>query len=135
MPVSKSTLHRVIGSVDPEHVEAVLRRFAMPRLAPGQAIAVDGKRIRGANRHAATRYETATLVAHGTRLPVATLGFHEEGGETAAVRALLEQVPLAGCLLTVLAVILHRTRFDSIAAATRHFARRPRAALDALLRP
>ena len=52
MPVSKSTLHRVIGSVDPEQVEAVLRRFAMPRLALGQAIAVDGKRIRGANRHA-----------------------------------------------------------------------------------
>ena len=73
VPVSKSTLHRVIGSVD----------------------------IRGANRHAATRYETATLVAHDTGLPVATLGFHEEGGETAAVRALLEQVPLAGRLLTV----------------------------------
>ena len=101
VPVSKSTLHRVIGSVDPEQVEAVLRRFAMPRLALGQAIAIDGKRIRGANRHAATRYETATLVAHDTGLPVATLGFHEEGGETAAVRALLEQVPLAGRLLTV----------------------------------
>ena len=107
VPVSKSTLHRVIGSVDPEQVEAVLRRFAMPRLALGQAIAIDGKRIRGANRHAATRYETATLVAHDTGLPVATLGFHEEGGETAAVRALLEQVPLAGRLLTIGRAVHH----------------------------
>ena len=49
----QATLHRVIGSVDPEQVEAVLRRYAMPRLALGQAIAIDGKRIRAptARRH------------------------------------------------------------------------------------
>ena len=41
----------------------------------------------------------------------------------------------ATCTNIALAIILHRTRFDSIAAATRHFARRPRAALDALLQP
>ena len=52
------------------------------------------------NRHAATRY-AQPLVAHDTGLPLATLGFHEEGGETAAVRALLEQVPVAGRLLTI----------------------------------
>ena len=120
VPVSKSTLHRVIGSVDPEQIEAVLRRFAMPRLALGQAIAIDGKRIRGANRHAATRYETATLVAHDTQLPVATLGFHEEGGETAAVRALLEQVPVAGHLLTIDA--LYTTREIARLIVTTHAA-------------
>lgn len=120
VPVSKSTLHRVIGSVDPEQIEAVLQRFAMPRLALGQAIAIDGKRIRGANRHADTRYETATLVAHDTRLPVATLGFHEEGGETAAVRALLEQVPVAGRLLTVDA--LYTTRETARLIVTTHAA-------------
>ena len=120
VPVSKSTLHRVIGSVDPEQIEAVLRRFAMPRLALGQAIAIDGKRIRGANRHAATRHETATLVAHDTRLPVATLGFHEQGGETAAVRALLEQVPVAGHLLTIDA--LYTTRETARLIVTTHAA-------------
>ena len=118
VPVSKSTLHRVLGSVDPEQVEAVLRRYAMPRLALGQAIAIDGKRIRGANRHAATRYETATLVAHDTGLPLATLGFHDEGGETAAVRALLEQVPVAGRLLTIDA--LYTTRETARLLVTTH---------------
>ena len=84
----------------------------------GQAIAIDGKRIRGANRHAATRYETATLVAHDTGLPLATLGFHDEGGETAAVRALLEQVPVAGRLLTIDA--LYTTRETARLLITTH---------------
>ena len=73
----------------------------MPRLALGRAISVGGRRIRGVNGHAAARYETATLVAHGARLPVAALGFHEEGGGTAAVRALLGQVPVARRLVIV----------------------------------
>ena len=41
----------------------------------------------------------------------------------------------ATCTNIVLAIILHKTRFDSIAAATRHFAFRHREALDALLQP
>ena len=108
VPVSKSTLHRVISAVDPEEIEAVLRRFSMPRLQLGRAIAVDGKRIRGANRNGDGHFETATLVEHATRLPMATLSFNEEGGEIAAVRALLEKVDVAGRVLTVDA--LHTTR-------------------------
>ena len=108
VPVSKSTLHRVISSVDPDEIEAVLRRFSMPRLQLGRAIAVDGKRIRGANRNGDSHFETATLVEHATGVPLATLSFNEEGGEIAAVRALLEKVEVAGRVLTLDA--LHTTR-------------------------
>ena len=108
VPVSKSTLHRVISAVDPDEIEAVLRRFSMPRLQLGRAIAVDGKRIRGANRNGDGHFETATLVEHTTGLPLATLSFNEEGGEIAAVRALLEKVEVAGRVLT--ADALHTTR-------------------------
>ena len=79
VPVSKSTLHRVISSVDPEEIEAVLRRFSTPRLQLGRAIAVDGKRIRGANRNGDGHFETATLVEHASRTPVATLSFNDNG--------------------------------------------------------
>ena len=73
VPVSKSTLHRVIGSVDPEQIEA-LRRFAMPRWHS------DRRSRSMASAFAAPTATpppgtTATLVAHDTRLPVATLGF------------------------------------------------------------
>ena len=56
-----------------------------------RAIAIDGKRIRGANRNGDGHFETATLVEHATRMPVATLNYHDDGGEIAAVRTLLEQ--------------------------------------------
>ena len=52
------------------------------------------KRIRGANRNGDGHFETATL--HTTGLPLATLSFNEEGGEIAAVRALLEKVEVGG---------------------------------------
>ena len=44
---------------------------------------------------------TATLVAHDTALPVASHGFHDENGERSAIPALLEEVSLAGRVITV----------------------------------
>ena len=108
MPVSKSTLHRVIASVDPEQIEVALQRFSMPRLKVGRAVALDGKRIRGANRNGEDHHETATLVDHATGAPLASLAFNDEGGEAAAVRALLDEVPVAGRVITIDA--LHTTR-------------------------
>ena len=108
MPVSKSTLHRVIASIDPEQIEAALQRFAMPRLNLGRAIAIDGKRIRGANRNGGGHHETATLVDHETGAPLASLAFNDDGGEIAAVRALLDEVPVEGRVITIDA--LHTTR-------------------------
>ena len=49
-PVSKSTVHRVLQNTDPSWIEDALQRWAQPRLQVGRAIAIDGKRIRGANR-------------------------------------------------------------------------------------
>ena len=118
VPVSKSTLHRVIASVDPQQIEAVLQRFSMPRLKIGRAIAVDGKRIRGANRNGDRHFETATLVEHTTGFPVATLNYHDSGGEIAAVRALLEEVPVEGRVITVDA--LHTTRGTARAIKETH---------------
>ena len=117
-PVSKSVLYRVVANADPAAVEAVLRRYAAPRLKLGAALASDGKRIRGANRHGTTRHETATLVEHGTGMPLASLGFHDENGELAAVRALLEEVPLGGRLITIDA--LHTVRDTARAIVESH---------------
>ena len=94
-PPPKSTIHRVLMHADTEHLEAILQRYSESRLPPPaprqrRAIAADGKRIRGANRHGSLRYETATLVEHGTGVPLASLNFHDENGELAAVGALLE---------------------------------------------
>ncbi len=111
---TKSTIHRVVMEADSEALEAILQRYAKPRLPasgeqePRSALAADGKRIRGANRNGTLRYETATLVEHSTGVPLASLNFHDRNGERAAVGALLDVTPIAGALLTIDA--LHTTR-------------------------
>ncbi len=100
-PVAKSTIHRVVQSVDPDALEAVLNRFAAPRLPLARALAADGKRIRGANRNGAGRHETVALVDHATGAPVASLGFGDEGGGRAALRDLLERTDIRGRTLTL----------------------------------
>ena len=107
-PPSKSVIYRVLEEMDPAAYEAALIRWSVPRLNIGSALAADGKRIRGANRNGDGHYETATLVAHDTGLPVASLGFNDKNGEQSAIRALFEQVPLAGRAITVDA--LHTTK-------------------------
>ena len=100
-PPSKSVIYRVREKADPAAMETVLKRWSMPRLNSGSALAADGKRLRGANRNGDGHFETATLVAHDTGLPVASHGFHDESGERAALAALFEEVSLAGHVITV----------------------------------
>ena len=56
-PVSKSTLHRVVQSVDPEALEDVVGRWSRPRLPLARALAADGKRILGAIRNGDGHHE------------------------------------------------------------------------------
>ena len=107
-PPSKSVLYRVRKKADPATIETVLKRWSIPRLKLGSVLAADGKCLRGANRNEDGHFETATLVAHDTGLPVASHGFHDENGERAAIAALFEEVSIAGHVITVDA--LHTTR-------------------------
>ena len=101
-----------------------MHRYAKARLpvpaeqTQRQALAADGKRIRGANRNGTVRYETATLVEHRSGVPLASLNFHDEHGELAAVGALLEATPIAGALITFDA--LHTTREVAASIVDQH---------------
>ncbi len=107
-PVSKSTIHRVVQSVDPEALEDVIARWSRPRLHLARALAADGKRIRGANRNGEDHHETVALVDHASGAPFALLNFGEEGGELAAAHDLLERSDIRGKVITLDA--LHTTR-------------------------
>ena len=119
---SDSTICRVMMHTDPDALQDVLREWAAPRLAEDAdlpALAADGKRIRGANRHAGdgAYFETVTLVTHDGR-PLASRCCRDEGGEVAALRALLEDVDARGCLITLDA--LHTTRDTGRAVVETH---------------
>ncbi len=118
---SAATICRVMAGTDPDGLEEALRAWAAPRLADDAeqpALAADGKRIRGANRHTDenTHFETVTLVTHAGR-PLAGRCCRDEGGEAAALRALLEDVDLRGCVLTLDALHAARDTARSIVEA------------------
>ena len=105
---SQTTMHRVTSSLDTREFQSVLARYCSPRVGFGEAVAIDGKRIRGANRNGDNHYETVTLVEHGSGMPLGSLDFRDEGAEAAAVFALLEEVGVEGRVLTLDA--LHTTK-------------------------
>ena len=107
-PVSKSTLHRVVQSVDPEALEDAVGRYGKPRILLARALAADGKRIRGANRNGEGHHETVALVDHASGAPFALLNFDDEGGEQAATHDLLERSDIRSRVITLDA--LHTTR-------------------------
>ncbi len=100
---SDTTFQRVMERTDPASLERIIQQWTQPRLAQSQALAGDGKRIRGANRFTppGQHWETVTLVEHATGMPVASRSYREEGGEQAALRALLEEVDLRGRVVTL----------------------------------
>lgn len=101
---SDTTFQRVLEHLDPQELERVLDIWTeQRRRKPPQALAGDGKRIRGANRLSGEgeHWETVTLVDHASGMPVASRSYREEGGEPAAMRALFEDVPLAGTTVTL----------------------------------
>jgi predicted transposase YbfD/YdcC len=101
---SDTTFQRALAEVEAGTLERVVQRWTQPRCGrKPRALAGDGKRIRGANRLTAEglHWETVTLVDHATGLPVASRSYGEEGGEPAALRALLEEVDLRGVTVTL----------------------------------
>ena len=117
-PPSRATLHRALTETDPESLQAALNRWVARRQPPKTALATDGKRLRGANRQGKAHYETVSLVSHTNAMPVASRVYTEEGGEIAAVLALLEEVDVHGSVITLDA--LHTTRNTALAIRRRH---------------
>ena len=78
---SDTTSQRVMARVEPSALERVEQRRIAPRSRCPQALAGDGKRIRGANRLSPedAHWETVSLVGHRSGLPVASRSYREEG--------------------------------------------------------
>ena len=119
---SDSTLCRVLADTDPDALQEVLRRWAAPRVVrdgPSTALAADGKRILGASRRKGSHFETVTLVTHDGQ-PLASRCCRDEGGERAALRALLDDVDLRGRVITLDA--LHASHDTECAIVNIHHA-------------
>ncbi len=96
-----STVHEVFARLDKEQFEAVLGRWLQERgLQPGDALAVDGKTLRGIHGEQLPGVHLVAAYAPKSGVVVGQQATRGKGNELGALKALLERVPVEGTVLT-----------------------------------
>jgi predicted transposase YbfD/YdcC len=115
-PPCESTIRRVLGALDADDLDAVVGAWAVGRLparAGRQAVAVDGKTLRGSAPTGAAARHLLAAVDQGTRTVLGQVDVDGKTSEIAAFAPLLDAVASAGVDLAgvvVTADALHTQR-------------------------
>ena len=118
-----ATLHRVYKALDVATFEQVVGTWlAQTGVAPDDAVAIDGKTLRGAGGSAGLggwvpAVHLVAVYTHRAQVVLAQLRTAGKGHELAAVQAVLPQVPLAGRLVTGDALLTQRELCQQVVAA------------------
>lgn len=133
---SEATLRRVAGAVDPDVLAAATGAWAQQAHArvltqhgPGQgqldAVAIDGKTVRGARNANSRAPHLVAVVTHTTPavgpLVLAQSQVPAKTNEIPAVRAILERVDLTGKVVTVDALHTQKATATAVIAAGGHY--------------
>jgi hypothetical protein len=113
-----ATLHRVFQALDVGRFEQVLGAWLRRTgVTPSDAVAVDGKALRGSERETVPGTYLVAAYAHAAGAVLAQVRTGGKGHELAAAKAVLKQVPLAGRLVTGDALLTQRDLCEQIVAA------------------
>jgi hypothetical protein len=114
---SVATLHRVFKALDVAAFErAVGEWLARTGVEATDALALDGKTLRGIHGDEVPGVHLVGAYAHGARAMLAQLRSEGKGHELAAAKQLLEALPLAGRAVTGDALLTQRAISDRIVA-------------------
>ena len=117
---SGATVHRVFRRLDHAAFERVLGEwFAAQGLQAGEAIAIDGKTLRGIHGEEVPGVHLVAAFAHQTRTVLAQAATGGKGHELAGVEAVLAALParlLSGHVITGDALLAHRELCRQIVA-------------------
>jgi hypothetical protein len=106
---SVATLHRVFKGLDVAAFEGALGGWlATSGVRPGDALALDGKTLRGIHGDAVPGVHLVAAFAHRAGAVLGEAAGPGKGQELVAVKAVLGQVPLAGRLVTGDALLTQR---------------------------
>lgn len=106
---SVATLHRVFKGLDLAAFEAALGAWlAGSGVDPAEALALDGKALRGIHGDAVPGVHLVAAFAHRAGAVLGQAASPGKGRELAAVKAVLGQVPLAGRVVTGDALLTQR---------------------------
>jgi hypothetical protein len=121
--VCVATLHRVYKALDVPAFEAAVGGWLRQTgVAADDAVALDGKTLRGAGGHVeggayVPAVQLVAAYAHQAQAVLAQLRTRGHGQELAAAKQVLAQVPLAGRVVTGDALLTHREVCAQIVAA------------------
>lgn len=123
------TIRRVVEAIDPKRLEGVLLEWighVCPAL--GGVIAIDGKRIRGSGstRRGQRALHVVSAYASEMGLVLGQQRCEEKSNEITAIEALLPNLALSGCIMTIDAMGLANTAWPACCRnwLSPHFARR-----------
>jgi hypothetical protein len=101
VPPSDSTFFRVLSKLDAAAFDLVVGRWMMAQeIAVLEALAVDGKVLRGSGRTDGQALQMLSAVSHRLRLTVAQQPIADKSNEIPAIKPLLQQLPTQGSLIT-----------------------------------
>ena len=113
-----ATFHRVFKALDVAAFEEALGTWLQQTgVTPGEALAVDGKAVRGVERDGVPGVYLVSVYAHAAEAVIAQLRTAGKGHELTAARTLLGQVPVAGQVVTGDALLTDRTLCRQVAEA------------------
>jgi predicted transposase YbfD/YdcC len=125
-PPTEATVRRVLASVDPDALDQVIGRWLTDQQPPPpttrpppptpaawrQAVAVDGKTLRGSGHHASPQVHLLAAMDHTTRAVLAQTNVDHTTGEIVRFQPLLEGLELAGRIITADALHTQRDHAD-----------------------
>jgi hypothetical protein len=101
LPPSDSTFFRVLNGLDAAAFDVVMGQWMMQQdPVVLQALAVDGKVLRGSGRGDGKALQLLSAVSHRLRLTVAQEPIQQKSNEIPALQPLLRKVPCQGSLIT-----------------------------------
>jgi predicted transposase YbfD/YdcC len=121
-PPSEATVRRVLARIDPDALDQVIGRWLANQQPPPpttrpppawrQAIAVDGKTLRGSGHHHTAPVHLLAAMEHSRRAVLAQVDVDTKTNEIARFQPLLEGLDLAGRILTADAMHTQREHAD-----------------------
>jgi hypothetical protein len=113
-----ATFHRIFKALNVSAFERVVGQWlAATGVAPTDAVAVDGKTVRGVERPGVPGAHLVSVYAHAAQTVIAQVRTAGKGHELTATRTLLTQTDLAGRVVTGDALLTDRTLCQQVVAA------------------
>jgi hypothetical protein len=113
-----ATFHRVFKALDVAAFEQALGGWLQRTgIGPGDALAVDGKAVRGVERDGVPGVSLVSVYAHAAETVIAQLRTVGTGHELTAARTLLDETPVAGRVVTGDALLTDRALCTQVVAA------------------